>query len=113
MYGVLYDQGRVTTWYGAFLPISVTSLFRYRNDRNLCKLSYSSGHFDALRDGAPESIPEKDLVPGDVVVVRSGITYCDMVLVSSHGVLVDRSHERVNPSCEIGCLAIAPRNTTR
>jgi magnesium-transporting ATPase (P-type) len=89
------------------------SLFRYRNDRNLCKLSYSSGNVDALRDGAPESIPEKGLVPGDVVVVRPGITYCDMVLVSSHGVLVDRSHERVNPSCEIGCLAIAPRNTTR
>jgi hypothetical protein len=67
------------------------SLFRYRNDRNLYKLSYISGHVDALRDGALESIPQKELVPGDVVVVTSGITHCDMVLVSSHGVLVDES----------------------
>jgi magnesium-transporting ATPase (P-type) len=67
------------------------SLFRYRNDKNLYKLSYISGHVDALRDGAMVSIPQKELVPGDVVVVTSGNTYCDMVLVSSHGVLVDES----------------------
>jgi hypothetical protein len=67
------------------------SLFRYRNDRSLYKLSYISGNVDALRDGAFESIPQKELVPGDVVVVSWGITYCDMVLVSSHGVLVDES----------------------
>ena len=67
------------------------ALFRYRNDRNLYKLSQISGHVDALRDGLYETIPQKELVPGDVMVVTPGITYCDMVLVSSAGVLVDES----------------------
>ena len=67
------------------------SLFRYRNDRKLYSLSYISGHVNALRDGAFEFIPQKELVPGDIVVVTSGITYCDLILVSSHGVLVDES----------------------
>jgi magnesium-transporting ATPase (P-type) len=67
------------------------ALFRHRNDKNLYKLSQISGHVDALRDGLYETIPQKELVPGDVIVVTPGITYCDMVLVSSAGVLVDES----------------------
>jgi hypothetical protein len=67
------------------------ALFRHRNDQNLYKLSQISGEVYALRDGLYETIPQTELVPGDIVVVTPGITYCDMVLVSSSGVLVDES----------------------
>lgn len=67
------------------------ALFRHRNDQNLYKLSQISGDVYALRDGLYETIPQTEVVPGDIIVVTPGITYCDMVLVSTAGVLVDES----------------------
>jgi hypothetical protein len=67
------------------------ALFRHRNDLNLYKLSQISGEVYALRDGLYETIPQTEVVPGDIIVVTPGITYCDMVLVSTPGVLVDES----------------------
>ena len=64
---------------------------QHHNDQNLYKLSQISSHVDVLRDGLYETILQKELLPGDVMVVTLGITYCDMVLVSSAGVLVDES----------------------
>jgi hypothetical protein len=69
----------------------MVALFRHRNDHNLYKLSQVSGEVYALRDGLYETIPQTELVPGDIIVVTPGITYCDMVLVSTAGVLVDES----------------------
>jgi hypothetical protein len=88
------------------------SVFRFRNDRNLYKLSHVAGHVDALRNGAFETIPQKELVPGDVVVVTSGITYCDMVLVSSIGVLVDES-ALTGESNPVAKTAIDPSDSTK
>ena len=34
---------------------------------------------------------QKELIPGDVMVVTLEITYCDMVLISLAGVLVNES----------------------
>ena len=50
-----------------------------------------SGEVTVLRDDQYVTIPYRELVPGDVVVVETGLTYCDMVLVQSSGVLVDES----------------------
>lgn len=69
----------------------VVSFFHYRNDKSLYRLTRISGEAKVLRDDQYIMIPSKELVPGDVVVVEPGLTYCDMVLIQSSGVLVDES----------------------
>jgi cation-transporting ATPase 13A3/4/5 len=69
----------------------VVSFFQYRNDNSLYLLTFISGEVKVLRDGQYVTIPQKELVPGDVVVVEPGLTYCDVVLIQSPGVLVDES----------------------
>jgi magnesium-transporting ATPase (P-type) len=69
----------------------VVSFFQYQNDKTLYSLTRISGEAKVLRDGQYVTIPQKELVPGDVVFVEHGLTYCDMVLVQSAGVLVDES----------------------
>lgn len=66
-------------------------IFRYRNEKSLYQLTHMEGTVHVLRDGAYVELSHADLVPGDVVLVEPGRTYCDMVLVSSQGVLVDES----------------------
>jgi len=48
------------------------------------------GTAQVLRDNSFDEVDQKQLVPGDVVKVEPGVTYCDMVLVSGT-VLVDES----------------------
>lgn len=69
----------------------VVSFFQYRNDKSLHLLTHISGEAKVLRDGHYITISQKELVPGDVVVVEPGLTYCDVVLVQSPGILVDES----------------------
>jgi cation-transporting ATPase 13A3/4/5 len=69
----------------------VVSFFQYRNIKSLYLLTYVSGEAMVLRDGQYVEIPQKELVPGDVVVIEPGLAYCDVVLVQSPGVLVDES----------------------
>lgn len=66
-------------------------LFRLRNEKSLYKLTHVEGHVQVLRDGSYETISPSDLVPGDIVMVEPGLSYCDAVLVTSAGVLVDES----------------------
>jgi hypothetical protein len=66
-------------------------IFRFRNETSLYQLTDMEGDVNVLRDSRFCSVPQADLVPGDVVVVEPGRTYCDMVLVSSAGILVDES----------------------
>ncbi len=65
--------------------------FRYRQDRTLYKLSEMHGEVTVLRDDVFVTISQTEVVPGDVIVIKPGPTHCDMVLVSSDGILVDES----------------------
>jgi hypothetical protein len=65
--------------------------FKFRNDSNLFKMTHIEGEVDCLRNGSVVSVPQSDLVPGDVVQVAPGQTYSDMILVTSEGLLVDES----------------------
>jgi magnesium-transporting ATPase (P-type) len=44
-----------------------------------------------LRDGEYAVVSVEDVVPGDVVVLKPGIVYCDMVVLKGFRVLVDES----------------------
>jgi len=64
---------------------------KYVNDCNLYRLSLSFGEVKVLRDGAFVTLPQKAIVPGDVIVVSPGIACCDMILISSDNVIVEES----------------------
>jgi hypothetical protein len=85
-------------WYMALVNATVitsggltVSFFQYRNDKSLYLLTHISGEAKVLRDSQYVTIPQKELVPGDVVVIEPGLTYCDVVIVQSPGILVDES----------------------
>jgi hypothetical protein len=65
--------------------------FKFRNERNHFKLTHVEGDVDCLRDGSIQSVPQAELVPGDLVQVASGKVYSDMILVQTEGLLVDES----------------------
>jgi len=67
------------------------SFVMYQNALTLYQISEISGDVEALRDGQFETVPQDDLVPGDVVKLSAGITSCDMVLLSADNVIVDES----------------------
>jgi hypothetical protein len=66
--------------------------FQYRSERNLYRITRITGDVSVMRDGLLVRIDHRDLVPGDVVAVTSGLVYADMVVVDGPGhVLVDES----------------------
>jgi predicted P-type ATPase len=68
------------------------TVFQYRNERNLYRITRITGDVSVMRDGSLVRIDHRDLVPGDVVAVTSGLVYADMVVVDSPGhILVDES----------------------
>ena len=69
----------------------MTSWFRYRGLRNLHRMSHVDGTADVLRDRNFVCIDQKDLVPGDIVVLSEGMTWCDVLLVSDGTCVVDES----------------------
>jgi cation-transporting ATPase 13A3/4/5 len=69
----------------------VVSLFRYRNEKNLYRVTKVTGNVSVLRDGVVKSISHTDLVPGDVVAIEPGMAYADMLVLSGTDILVDES----------------------
>ena len=69
----------------------MVALFRLRNETSLYKLTHVEGSVQVVRGGTTETISPADLVPGDIIMVEPGLAYCDCVLVTSAGVLVDES----------------------
>jgi cation-transporting ATPase 13A3/4/5 len=69
-----------------------TAYFKYRNKATLYKLTKVEGDVQVFReDGQSVNVSFKDLVPGDVVVLKPGITYADMLVLKSTSLIVDES----------------------
>ncbi len=64
---------------------------QYRNECSLYKITDTIGDVKVIRDGATATIAHQELVPGDIVIVESGIAFCDMVVVSTSCLLIDES----------------------
>jgi magnesium-transporting ATPase (P-type) len=44
-----------------------------------------------VRDGSRATIPVQDIVPGDVVVLKTGVVFCDMVVLKAEHLMVDEA----------------------
>jgi hypothetical protein len=62
-----------------FIRATVVAALEYENKISLYKLSHMSNTVDVRRNNEFQSMEQQNLVPGDVVALKPGITYCDMV----------------------------------
>ena len=121
-----YQNFMLWTWvplnyfYMAFVHGSViftggltVAFFRYRNDANLYKLSHVEGEVQCQRNGQLMTVPQIDLVPGDVVVIQPGITYCDMALVQSSSVIHVDEANLTGESTPMAKTAVDPADGTK
>jgi magnesium-transporting ATPase (P-type) len=69
--------------------LTVIVIFQYRNEDNLYKLTRITGTVRVVRVGKTTTIPQHELVPGDVVLVDTGTAFCDMLVVDGGSTLVD------------------------
>lgn len=77
---------------GMFLLGGITTVYiTYTNEAKLYKLGEVNGSARVLRDGEWKTMPQIELVPGDIVSVEPGKCYCDMVLFEAGTILVDES----------------------
>lgn len=77
-------------WGIILMTACLISWFRYRGALVLYAVSHISGSATVLRDDKTQTIPQKELVPGDIVGLAVGMYHCDMVLLDGE-VLVDES----------------------
>jgi len=88
----LYQVFLVWTWFPLYyyymamiiaftitLSAFTVAAFHYRNLRNLYKITHISGDALVLRDGAWKEVDQTSLVPGDLVKLAPGVTYCDIM----------------------------------
>jgi predicted P-type ATPase len=52
---------------------------------------FSSSDDRVIRDGTKTNVSVKDIVPGDVVLIKPGVVYSDMAIVKSEHMVVDES----------------------
>jgi len=83
------------------------SIFRYRNERNLYRITRVTGNVSVLRDGVAKSVSHTELVPGDVVVVEPGMAYADMLLIAGNDIIVDEA-ALTGESTPIAKVAVDP-----
>jgi Cation transport ATPase len=69
----------------------VISIFRYRNERNLYRITRVTGNVSILRDGVVNTVSHTELVPGDIVAVEPGMAYADMLILSGSDIIVDEA----------------------
>jgi len=67
------------------------SFFHYRTEVTLYKLTHMSGTVEAYRNGKFATISQKDLVPGDVLMLKPGVIFCDAVVLRHTSLVVDES----------------------
>lgn len=85
-----WHMGIVNTIVYVFGGLTV-SYVKYVNDMRLQELSKISGVVEVLRDGVYVEVEQKQLVPGDVMVVKAGLAYCDMVLLVGDAIVDESS----------------------
>lgn len=79
-------------YFGMFLLGGLTTVYvTYMNEAKLYKLGEVDGTSTALRDGEWKTVPQIELVPGDIISVEPGKCHCDMVLFEAETILVDES----------------------
>jgi P-type Ca2+ transporter type 2C len=69
----------------------VTTYFRFQNCKSLYKLSIVSGEVQAARNGKQVTVPQRDIVPGDLIHIQPGRVFCDMVVICADTLVVDES----------------------
>jgi len=77
-----------------FIVISAgfsNAYFHYRSEMTLYQLTKSSGFVEVFRDSKFMTIPQTDIVPGDVILLKPGVANCDMVIVRHTNLVVDES----------------------
>ena len=67
------------------------AVFNYRTKKTLYAITDIEGEVEVLRDGEFSVVDQKLLVPGDIIRIRPGVAYCDMILLSGDKTLVDES----------------------
>jgi predicted P-type ATPase len=77
---IVYTMGGLTVSY-----------VRYQSASRLKELSKVSGSVHVLRDGHFVEINQTGLVPGDVVSLRSGVAFCDMVILAGEAIVDESS----------------------
>lgn len=93
-YAVLGDRFDAAVTAGALVPIFlVTAILEYRSDRALERLkAIAPAQARVIRDGIEESIPAREVVPGDALLLREGdVVAADARLIESTRLLVDES----------------------
>ena len=63
----------------------------FRLIRIFCPILTLFAVYRVLRDGAFEDLPVEEVVPGDVIVIKKGELFCDMVLLKGNRLLIDES----------------------
>eukprot|EP00808_Paulinella_micropora_P010657 g65228.t1 len=67
------------------------ALVNYRNEVALSSLSKVEGSAMVLRDGEWQEIDQREVVPGDVLHLGTGVAQCDLVLLTSPAVVDESS----------------------
>ena len=79
-------------YFGMFVLGGVTTVYvTFMNETKLHQLADVHGTARVLRDGKMMSVPQTDLVPGDIVSVEPGKCQCDMLLFQAGTILADES----------------------
>lgn len=77
-----------------FIVISAgfsNAYFQYRSEKTLFQLTKCTGTVEVFRNGKLISISQEEIVPGDVILLKPGLAYCDMVVLCHTNLLVDES----------------------
>lgn len=79
-------------YFGMFFLGGATTVYvTYMNEAKLYTLGEVRGKINVKRDGKFVSVPQTDLVPGDIVSVEPGTCHCDMLLFEAGTILADES----------------------
>lgn len=71
-------------WFAIILmALGLVAWFDYRSEKVVYGISVVTGTAKVVRNGRVVDISQKDLVPGDLILLRPGTNYADLVLV--HG----------------------------
>jgi len=97
-------------WAFIIIVSALTLAFsNYRGEVSLYQLAQMEGNVEVIRrEVGVVSISHKDLVPGDLVVLKPGMTYCDMVVLKHTKLVLDES-ALTGESAPVSKVSIDPK----